>query len=379
MAELCKELALVTKIATHKVVGEFITNIEMDQNGKDFLAVEPNIRFVGKGELENTYISDARDVPIRQEAKFNVLGFSVTEYSVDAQTKALIAPVKATELVQLNGIPDQSLFAHNVRGPLGRTGVNRDIVKSIEAKEQHRLFPLFHNGITIIAKTLEQAKDEIKINDYFVVNGCQSLSSFYDNKAKLSDDLRVLTKFIQVEPNSDLAKMVTEISNNQNGVKPRDFMANHAVQIRLQNEFPKDYKDQYFFEIKRGEKKDAGTLITNEEAGLLLMAFDLEEPWATHRKYQVFDDKYIDLFAKKALRPTASYYAMSSPNQSMLRCRNSITAFSRNTPSLATCFSIAYGIFSRKMICGVVSRISLMNLCAPRSPERNFALLSITL
>src|SRR5260370_19777658 len=103
----------------------------MEQNGKDFLAVTPNMRFVGKAELQNTYISDARDVPIRQEAKFNVLGFSVTEYSVDAQTKALIAPVKATELVQLNGIPDQSLFAHNVRGPLRRTGVNRDIVRAL--------------------------------------------------------------------------------------------------------------------------------------------------------------------------------------------------------------------------------------------------------
>jgi hypothetical protein len=299
LAALIKELDLESKIATHKVVGEFITNMEADQNGKDFLATAPNIRFIGKQTLEKTYISDARDVPIQKEAKFNVVGFNVTEYVVDAQTKALIAPVKATELVQLNGISDQSLFAFNVRGPLGKTSVNKDIVKSIDAKDRHRLFPLFHNGITVIAKSLEQSKEEIKINGYFVVNGCQSLSSFFDNSAKLTDDLRVLTKFIQVEPNSDLAGLVTEISNNQNGVKPRDFMANHSVQIRLQNEFRKDYTNQYFFEIKRGEKKDSGELITNEEAGLLLMAFDLEEPWATHRKYQIFDDKYTDLFAKK--------------------------------------------------------------------------------
>jgi hypothetical protein len=72
-----------------------------------------------------------------------------------------------------------------------------------------------------------------------------------------------------------------------------------SSRARLQNEFRKDYKDQYLFEIKRGEKKDAGVAITNEDAGLLLMAFDLEEPWATHRKYQIFDDKYTDLFAKK--------------------------------------------------------------------------------
>ena len=151
LAALIRELDLISKIATHKVIGEFITNMEADHNGKDLIAASQNIRFIGKSELEKTYISDARDVPIRQEAQFDVLGFNVTEYAVDTKTKALIAPVKATELVRMNGIADQSLFAHNVRGPLGKTGVNKDIVKSIDAKDRHRLFPLFHNGITIIA------------------------------------------------------------------------------------------------------------------------------------------------------------------------------------------------------------------------------------
>jgi hypothetical protein len=138
---------------------------------------------------------------------------------VDANTKAVIAPIKATELVKLSGISDQSLFAYNVRGPLGKTGVNKDIVRSIEDNGRHRLFPLFHNGITIIAKKLENTRDEVAVDDYFVVNGCQSLSSFFDHKSKLTDDLRILTKFVQVEPNSKLAKLITEISNNQNGVK----------------------------------------------------------------------------------------------------------------------------------------------------------------
>jgi len=29
-----------------------------------------------------------------------------------------------------------------------------------------------------------------------------------------------------------------------------------------------------------------------------LMAFDLQEPWATHRKYEIFEDKYSDLFGR---------------------------------------------------------------------------------
>ena len=286
------------KVDKYKVRGEFLTNIECDKNGQNFVDSSPNLDFVGKNRLQTRYISDARDIPVHPKATFDVVGFTATEYAVDADTKALIAPIKATELVKLSGIADQSLFAYNVRGPLGKTGVNKAIVKSIADTARHRLFPLFHNGITIIAKKLESTKDEVAVFDYFVVNGCQSLSAFCDHQAKLTDDLRILTKFVQVEPTSELAKLITEISNNQNGVKARDFRANNPFQIRLQQEFRQNYDGQYFFEIKRGEILGAGELIPNEEAGLLLMAFDTCEPWATHRKYQVFEEKYTELFAR---------------------------------------------------------------------------------
>ena len=39
-------------------------------------------------------------------------------------------------------------------------------------------------------------------------------------------------------------------------------------------------------------------MISNEEAGLFLMAFDLKEPWGTHRKYQVFERKHSDIFGR---------------------------------------------------------------------------------
>jgi AIPR protein len=298
LAALIRRLDLETKVGTYKLRGEFLSNVDLDGNGKTFLDTTTNLEFIGRSRLSDTYISDSRDIPVHPKATFDIVGFTSAEYTVDANTKALIVPIKATELVNLSGISDQSLFAYNVRGPLGKTGVNKDIVKSIGDAGRHRLFPLFHNGITIIAKKLENKSDEVAVYDYFVVNGCQSLTSFFDNKAKLTDDLRVLTKFVQVEPSSQLAKLITEISNNQNGVKPRDFMANNPFQIKLQNEFRQNYRGQYFFEIKQGEIRDTGDLILNEEAGLLLMAFDKGEPWATHRKYQVFEDKYTELFAR---------------------------------------------------------------------------------
>jgi len=72
---------------------------------------------------------------------------------------AFIVPIKANELVKMPGIADQSVCAYNVRGPLGGTNVNRDIVKSIKDKNLHKKFPLFHNGITIVTNKIAELPD----------------------------------------------------------------------------------------------------------------------------------------------------------------------------------------------------------------------------
>ncbi len=155
VATLAKRLDLVNKISTHDLQAEFLSNVDIDKNGSNFLKSHLNITFVGKKALESTFISDERDVAVHAPVAFDIGGFHVTEYTVDTNTKAVIAPIKATELITLHGISDQSIFAYNVRGSLGRTQVNRDIVASIKDKRRHKLFPLFHNGITVIANELD--------------------------------------------------------------------------------------------------------------------------------------------------------------------------------------------------------------------------------
>jgi hypothetical protein len=248
--------------------------------------------------LVSSFISDARSLPENVPVSFDILGFSVTDYTVDAATKAVIVPVKAKELVSLPGISDQSIFAYNVRGPLGKTQVNRDIVKSIKNVEKHKFFPLFHNGITIIASEVAYDTERLNVSGYYVVNGCQSLTALFDHKEELTDDLRVLAKFIKLDTASSEAEDITKFSNNQNGVKARDFKANNPIQIRLQNEFSTHYGGDLAYEIKRGETLPDVQIVTNESAGLLLMAFDLKEPWGTHRRYQIFDEKFAALFGR---------------------------------------------------------------------------------
>lgn len=298
VGHLIKRLGLLELIENYEVRGVFLSNSVLDANGLNFLKSAPNIRFIGATELTSTYVSDQKDTLKIGEASFDISGFSVAAYTVDKNAKAVIAPVAARELVKLSGIEDQSLFSLNVRASLGNTQVNRDIVNSIKNAELHKTFPLFHNGITVLAQKVLASDTKITIENYFVVNGCQSLNALYQHKDYLTDNLRLLTKFIQVDAKSELSEIITAYSNNQNGVKPRDFKSNHPIQTRLQNEFKACYKDEFAFEVKRGEPISDVELISNENAGLELIAFDLKEPWTTHRKYQVFDDKYSEIFGR---------------------------------------------------------------------------------
>lgn len=298
VARLARRLDLLSKLGAYDIRGIYLSNLDLDGNGKAFLDATPAITFVGKSLLEATYVTDKRVEPVSAPTTFDITGLSMAEYIVDANARAIIVPLKAKELIRLKGIADQSLFDRNVRGSLGDTKVNRDIVSSIRNPVVHKQFPLFHNGITIICRRLEQSPEKVTIDEYFVVNGCQSLNSLFQNHVALTDNLRILTKIIQMDVASDLAETVTRFSNNQNGVKARDFKSNSPIQVRLQAEFARYYGGRYVFEIKRGERLPGGEVITNENAGLYMMAFDLKEPWATHRKYQVFDEKYATLYGR---------------------------------------------------------------------------------
>lgn len=299
VSALVQRLDLVEKLDAYKIRGVFVTNIDLSDDGEALLNEIDSIEFYGKTILENQYISDKKEINVQAEADFDISENETTTYFADADTITYIAPIKAIELVKLEGISDQSIFDYNVRGALGNTKINKGIVRSIKDKELHKQFPLFHNGITIVAEEVDKIEDILKIKRFYVVNGCQSLTSLYKNQAYLTEDLKILTKVIKVPIDSPLSSQITEYSNSQNGVKPRDFKSYNQIQIRLQNEIIEKFGTEYFYEIKRGEIAPNGLkVISNETMGVFLMSFDIGEPWNTHRVYQVFEDAYNKLFAR---------------------------------------------------------------------------------
>ncbi|MGA9639911.1 MAG: AIPR family protein [Terriglobales bacterium] len=301
LTSLLKRNDIATKVGEGYVVrGVFITNVARDSNAKDFLATHSTIVLYDGPQLEKSYTPLDKTAPIAQSISFNIGSVPHMEYQLSAKVKMVIASLAAEDLIGMGGIANGELFAWNVRQFLGRkTKVNKDIEKSIKDAKDHQLFPAFHNGLTVLCDTLNVKKDKLTIAGYAVVNGCQSLRSLWDNKKDLTHDLRIITKFINVPPNDPLATKITDHTNNQNGTTFRDLQSNNPIQVRLQSEIHRQYKDTYF-RIKRGEHPEwpPEHVIENELIAKVLLAFDLKDPASCHQTYKLFDELHASIFGR---------------------------------------------------------------------------------
>jgi hypothetical protein len=287
----------------YEVAGVFVTNVDRDANADKYLQHRSDIRVFDRSVLQSEWISPGDNAPVKGRLQFSLDGHSVIEYKT-LEATVFIAPLLASELVTLDGIQSTELFDWNVRKSLGKTKVNKAIAESISNQSEHKNFVLYHNGLTILAEKAEQSDDSLTVDGYTVVNGCQSLTTLYQNRAKLSNELRVIARVIKLPPQSALAAKITRHSNNQNSISARDLQANSNIQRRLQSEFASKFKDKFYYEIKRGEVSGSEIVITNEEAARMLLAFDLQQPWACHQSYRLFDELHSDIFGRPEVNAT---------------------------------------------------------------------------
>lgn len=285
----------------YKRMGIYVTNESQDKDSTSYLAIVDNIRIYDREEIADRFVE--YDAPEGKKGEFTfdvsyVEPLSMTAGTSQDKPTLYMFPARALQLVHMEGISDGTLFRENVRYTLGNTAVNRSIRRSIADKKSHSNFVLFHNGIIVLCSDVDDSTEgELTVKNYSVVNGAQSLTSFYREKAKISEDLRVLVRVIVLQDDA-LSRTITENSNNQNAIKARDLRSNHGTMLRLQKEFQQK-EPGFFFEIKRGEKGPVGkVVIPNDAAGRALLAFDVQEPWSAHQIYKVFDEKYAEIFGR---------------------------------------------------------------------------------
>lgn len=290
---------LSTKVDSgYEVIGIFISNASANADARAILKKLPKIKLFDAVEIASNYVDLDLDGGVKGQYYFDISDSEVIEYDAGgAAARLFLAP--ALNLLKMSGIEDGSLFEQNVRLALGNTKVNKGLRKSIQNKDEHKNFPLYHNGINVLCKEIvSETEQRIDVEDYVVVNGAQSLTSLMAEKSKITDDLKILVKLIETKGDTALSQRITTNSNNQNAIKARDLKSNHNIQQRIKAEVKEVSKNTIAYEIKQGETHGGKEVINNESAGLLLLAMDLLQPWSCHQKYKVMDDLHADIFGR---------------------------------------------------------------------------------
>ena len=222
-------------------------------------------------------------------------------YNSANDNSSIVLAIPVNQLLKLDGIQDHTLFSRNVRLWTGKTRVNKELAATIEDQNEHDRFFLYHNGIAITCSEfiLNPENTNITLTGYQVINGCQSLVSFYQNRSKLTDRIMVLTKIIKVEPQNPLIQKITKNANNQNAISPKDLKSNDRVQMSLQKNFFATFNNTVLYMIKRGESTLRYTSVIDiDYACQLIMSFYFEEPYKTHLKTGFYGDDYEVIFSR---------------------------------------------------------------------------------
>jgi hypothetical protein len=280
----------------------FISSLPFDANAKDFIRMynDPSNPLVAwdLNQLNSRYARFARAEKILGHYVFDLPKRGYVLKNISGKIDVMVVPLKAVQLAQLEGIADRSLFARNVRFGLGNTRINRDIKNTILDENEHQNFFLYHNGVTLLCDRFKRRGKKVRVVNYAIVNGCQSLISFYDAKDQLSDKLLVPAKVVMVGPKrSRIAEDITYYNNNQNSISMKDLRSNDRTQVDLQKQFNDYFGDNVFYRIKRGEEVPNGALvIENDLAAQLILSSYCEEPENSHQKYKLFDQNYSKIF-----------------------------------------------------------------------------------
>lgn len=155
------------------------------------------------------------------------------------------------------------IFEENVRAFLGANNVvNQQIHDTLQDTNAQNRFAILNNGITIISPDVRVQNDKIAMENYQIVNGCQTSNVLYNNYESLTSESTITVKVIEAT-DSDVIADVVRATNSQSKVDETQFLSFTQLVRRLERYFSSTddipgKETKLYFERRVGQYKDAG-------------------------------------------------------------------------------------------------------------------------
>ena len=185
---------------------------------------EIQIRIVGAGELQNAYraatssnsseieFPDQKTLPFHEEVEEAYLGYVCGSQLLKIATNS----ESNDEKITIN----PSVFFDNVRDFNVESDINKQIVSEIEYGDKSA-FVFRNNGVTVVAKNINRTGDKFLIEDYQIVNGCQTTNILLKCQRHASN-LHVPFRLIGTKDDDFITSIIVG-TNSQNLVKDEQF------------------------------------------------------------------------------------------------------------------------------------------------------------
>jgi hypothetical protein len=325
------------------VVDFFSTTPKMDRNGdvKDAAEImtavfdrsatfrrRPSCRiyYVTTGNWNNqdknlngrrdTVIGDVKALEMFDETEFRCLGaddihrlFQANQNAISRtfqfENKVEIPKIPGVELSFLGYLPatrfvplisDEagdgvlgSIFYDNVRDWQDYNVVNSAMRETIVSDKKAR-FVLMNNGITIIAKTLKQAGSNFTIEDFQIVNGCQTSNVIFDQRNNLDESMMIPLRLICTK-DEDVIESVVFATNQQTELKPEQLYARTEFAKTLEKYFD-TFKEpnRLYYERRDGQYDrlpvERGRIVATQTSIKTFAAMFLDEPHTSAKSYK---------------------------------------------------------------------------------------------
>lgn len=292
-------------------------------------------KFLDKNkELENydcnIYNKDeiSQQIKIFEEPKRYVNEGKVKIFNEDGKLQrnknGLMANISANSLKDLfNQYKNEGLFEQNFRYYIKAKKIDKQIKETLNNKISRKNFWFLNNGIIIGCKDFRIDGNNIKLEKFSIINGCQTTTLIGEDTSDYEGkDFAIHCKFVK-PPDSiddfkgtqkekaehyeerfdDFISKIAEASNSQKPIKDRDLKANAPEQRKLKKQLQ---EKGIHLEIKRGEKipskLEKYQKLKNDLYGQLFLAFVLQQPGtARNSKAKVFSSKetYESIFHKE--------------------------------------------------------------------------------
>lgn len=146
---------------------------------------------------------------------------------------------------------NKSVFFDNIRDYNPASKINKEIGISLEAGE-HDNFIYRNNGITVVAKSVRRVGDTFTIEDFQVVNGCQTSNVIFHNKDKI-EGVHIPFRLIGTK-DEDFIFSIISGTNKQNPVRDEQFWSLLPFMKNLE-EFSRKAPDQRHIFLERRENQ----------------------------------------------------------------------------------------------------------------------------